>query len=118
MVMQAFEYEEKEKRFGDLEDFFVSTSNPELFKHPIVNPTGCKGVVRVRNEFRNPLVVHLLCGVGTLDSHVCPYDGDYALRGLMHGLLPIGHDHGMLELVVVRKQVHPSNTIATRETET
>lgn len=37
MVMQAFEYEEKEKRFGDLEDFFVSTSNPELFKHPIVN---------------------------------------------------------------------------------
>ena len=36
MVVQAFEYEEKEKRFGDLEDFFRSTSSPELFKNPII----------------------------------------------------------------------------------
>ncbi len=36
MVLQAFEYEEKEKRFGDLEDFFQSTSKPDLFKHPII----------------------------------------------------------------------------------
>lgn len=36
MVFQAFEYEDKEKRFGDLEDFFKSTSNPDLFKHPII----------------------------------------------------------------------------------
>ena len=36
MVVQAFEYEEKEKRFGDLEDFFRSTSSPDLFKHPAI----------------------------------------------------------------------------------
>ena len=36
MVVQAFEYEEKEKRFGDLEDFFRSTSSPELFNNPII----------------------------------------------------------------------------------
>jgi 5'-deoxynucleotidase YfbR-like HD superfamily hydrolase len=36
MVVQAFEYEEKEKRFGGLEDFFRSTSSPDLFKHPAI----------------------------------------------------------------------------------
>jgi putative hydrolase of HD superfamily len=36
MVVQAFEYEEKEKRFGDLEDFFVSTSGADFFKHPTI----------------------------------------------------------------------------------
>ena len=36
MVVQAFEYEEKEKRFGDLDDFFVSTSGADLFKHPTI----------------------------------------------------------------------------------
>ncbi|EDV20370.1 uncharacterized protein TRIADDRAFT_61133 [Trichoplax adhaerens] len=34
MILQAFEYEEDENRFGDLEDFFKSTEGK--FKHPAV----------------------------------------------------------------------------------
>jgi len=49
MVFQAFEYEEKEKRLGDLEDFFQSTSKSDQFKSLIIKSWD-QDLRRLRNE--------------------------------------------------------------------